>query len=480
MMQFPESKTAVGLWRSLWIWGAAAMLAGVGLFAYIGTYSRYLADDYCDSAMLLHASFFQALSLRYQTISDRYTNFLLVALSDLLGPHNIEVMPILMILVWTVAVIWLVRSVKRSAGWRWSSWLDVYLGASLVFLAILQAPNRFQTIYWRSAMETHFAPLVYLTLFAAFLLTRIHSGGERPPAFWMGPFLMVAAFIGGGFSEPPDAILIVASGLALLAVWVWIQGPRRRVAWSLLAWTLAGGVLALLVMKFSPANSLRLRTPPPGLVTLVSRTLLYTFQFFLDTLTSLPVPTLVAAALPFLLFYGLFAGRPVLSASQRRLLVIALVAVPVLMYILSAASFAPSVYGQSFPEARARFAARVVMTMALISEGACLGTLTAQWKRRWQPVAVSLAMALLAVLPLYPLRSAWQIERDVLPFYRQWASLWDVRESQLLAQKSQGVQDIHLFPLISRDDIKEFDANPSFWVNRCAATYYGVNAITAP
>ncbi len=459
---------------------AATMGAAVINFAYIGVYSRYLADDYCETVLVTRQSFFQALFIRYQTVSDRYSNLMFEALSELLGPHNIQIVPMIMIIGWTIALAWLIYAVKRLAGWQWSWLIDFYLAASLVFFSIFQAPNRFQTFYWRSAMATHFAPLVYLSFYSAIFITQLRRADTHPPAVWVGPIFFVAAFLGGGFSEPPDAMLIVASGLALMAVWIWEKSSRRRTTISLLLWTLGGGLLALLVMKFSPANTLRLGTQPPDLSTLISRTFLNTAQFILDSLLTLPVPTVISVAAPFLVIYILFLDKPCLSPAQRRILGGVMIVLPLLMYTLIAASFAPSIYGQSFPIERARFAGRLVMTIALMLEGGCFGLFFSQWKLRRKTAATTLALVLLSVSLIYPLRAAWIIEKDEVPFYQKWSALWDLRQSQILEQKSQGIQDIQLFPLISIQGVKEFDANPNFWVNRCAADYYGVKSISAP
>lgn len=120
------------------------------------------------------------------------------------------------------------------------------------------------------------------------------------------------------------------------------------------------------------------------------------------------------------------------------------------------------------------------MILALMSEGAFFGLLFANWKHPWQNVATTVSLVLLAISVIYPLRAIWIIDRTEVPFFKQWSSLWDLRESQILEQKSKGVEDIQLFPLISIAGVKEFDASPDYWVNRCAAAYYGVNSISAP
>ena len=453
-------------------------LIALGMLAYLGTFTRYLADDYCDTVLVTGGSVLTALFHRYLTISDRYSNLLFTALAEFVAPRQIQVIPVVMIILWTLALVWLAHEIKRLAQLRWPFLVDLFCGALLAFFPIFEAPNLFQTIYWRSALATHFAPLVYLMAFSAFLLLQIRGSEGMRPAVWLGPLCLLIAFFGGGFSEPPDAMLIVASGLALVAAWIWNKGPTRLSALTLLTWTFSGGLLALAVMIFSPANSFRLGSPPPPIPTLIYRTLLDSLQFVQDSLVTLPLPTLVSIAVPALLLYGLFAAVPAISSKQKRLLLLIIVITPILMYIMIAASFAPSIYGQSYPVERARFAGRFVMTTAALLEGACWGVLFAQWKvRRLQSAFMYMALFLLAVSALYPLRAGWTLLQAKLPYDRQWTSDWDARQAQIFADKAEGMQDLVVSQLPAFEYIKEIDARPHFWVNRCAATFYGVNSI---
>ena len=288
--------------------GVVTMTVALGLFAYLGTFTRFLADDYCDTVTVNSGPILLILIEQYETYTDRFSNFLFIALSEFLFPHNVEILPVIVIFLWTAVLTWLIYETRRIIKWQWHFFLDFFLAALLVFFAILQAPNRFQTFYWRSAMATHFAPLMYLTAFAAFLLMVARRNQDRYPSIWMGFLCLVLSFLGGGFSEPPDAVLIIASALALAAAWVWVKGQFRRPALMLLSWTLAGGLLALIVMALSPGNILgRSQAHRPEFAALVYHTFLYSALFIRDTFLTFPLPTLFSIAIPFFLFYGIFA-----------------------------------------------------------------------------------------------------------------------------------------------------------------------------
>ncbi len=464
------------------LWFATIIVAiSLAMFAYLGTFTRFLADDYCETALVQSGPIIPALVDRYKTISDRYSNLLFEALSEFVFPRNVQAVPVVMLILWTAGMIWLVHEARQLAGLGWPLAVDAFLGCLLAFFPILEAPNRFQTIYWRSGMATHFAPLVYLIAFSALLLLLIRRMEGKRPAAWLGILCLTIAFFGGGFSEPPDAILVVASVLALIAVWFWDKGPRRAAALHLLGWALAGGLLALAVMKFSPANSLRLGTPPPTLGMFISRTAIYPVQFMGDSVHILPLPTLASILIPAVLFYSLFACAPLLPAERQRRMAWIMAAMLVLMYGLVAASFAPSIYGQGYPVERARFAGRLVMTTTAIAEGAFLGVLAAQWRPvHAQALYVNIACFALVLMAIYPLRAAGNILHENLAYARRWSSAWDTRQAEVYAQKAKGVQEIVVAQLPGFEGVKELDTRAKFWVNRCAATFYGVRSISAP
>jgi len=471
-LQSVFSRVALGV-------AAGSMAVALGLFAYLGTFTRYLADDYCETVTVNSGPIFQVVLRWYETASDRFSNLLFIALSEFLFPHNVEILPAIMIILWVFALTWLVYEARRLMSLQWTGWIDFILAAALAFFSILQAPNRFQTIYWRSAMATHFAPLVYLTAFIALLLMLIRRNGSQSPSVWIGFLCLVIAFFGGGFSEPPDAVLIVAAILAIAAIWAGASGKFRRPAFVLLGWTLVGGLLALLVMALSPGNLTRSQVHRPDVVNLVYNTILFAGLFIKDTFLSLPLPTFISVAISLFLFYGIFASSPSPFPATPRALLISMIAMPVLAFALIVAGFAPSVYGQAFPPERARFICRLLMTAALMGESACLGILLGQRRLRWSSTAATVAMVLFALSAFYPLRSAWAVVQNKRPFYTLWSSVWDYRQGRIVADKTKGTVDIVTFKMYSIEGVGELEQDPRAWINVCASSYYGVHSISA-
>jgi len=480
-MSKPTSKSTFSLFPfSIWLTTIFSAFA-LTIYAYLGTFSRHLADDYC-SVDFISTDFFTALWVNYMNVSDRFSNFMLITFSEWVGSRSVAVLPALMLALWVIGIAWLLFEASRFSGQAWDKSIILTLTFLLVFFALLQAPNRFQILYWRSSLAAHFAPLVFMPYLASFILRSITSAAQNPLSYWKYPLVFFIAFIIGGFSEPTVLVMISLLALAVFTTWLWIKRPTRGTALSLLIWSFTGALLALVVMAIAPANAFRLNNAvPPTFPLLISRTFSYGFDFILNSFRTLPLPTLFTALIPFLIFYNLYAPpSPALTLTQRKQALIVLALMPVLSYLLIVASFLPSVYGQSFPVERARFTGQLSLVVGLMIEAVLLGSLSAQYRTRLaETLNLKLVSAiLLAIAALYPLRAASIALADI-PAYRERATMWDAREAQIYLLREQGQTDIMVNQFDGVEGVKEMDVNANHWVNRCAAKYYGLDSIRA-
>lgn len=461
---------------------ALAMLAALiplVLYAYLGTFSRYGSDDYCLSAFFRQDDLGSAMIERYSIASSRYTNILFIGLVDnVFGWRNVAILPGLMIalLVWGLYLF--LKEIGEMSGLGWSRWLVLCLSLLLTYFSIAQAPDLYETLYWRAGMTSHFAPVVLIPFFGVFLLKQIRHAKQRSPSILIQVACFVIPLLIGGLSEPPTALMITVLALAIAAAWWWSDVRYRKSVLMILGWSLLGALIALVVMAVAPANSIRMTTPPPGLVELIKRIITYPVFFIVDTLRTLPLPTLVSILLPALLFYGKYVhSSESLSQETRKRLGLLLILVLLLTYLFIAASFAPSAYGQSYPAARSRFIGRVLLTGAFMLEGALLGTLAAGIKSFQSTSLRGVATVALILLALYPLRTAWRVSAEI-PDYQKYAVGWDEREAEILRMKSEGVRDLTV-RFLSAERTQDLGDHADFRLNRCAAILYGVDSIVA-
>jgi hypothetical protein len=459
--------------------GSLTTFLALALYGYLGIFSRYGSDDYCLSAFFYRqGSFLQLMVERYMTSSSRYTNILFIGMADkLFGWYNVAVLPALMLALFVCGTYLILQEIVRIASLGWSRLLILLLAGLVVYFSVMQAPSLYEILYWRAGMTSHFAPVVFLTFLGAFLLREIRLAAQRPPRLWSLVLCFLGAFVIGGFSEPPLTMLITILILGLAAVWLWDHSPAR---FSLLFWTLAGSILALMVLALAPANSLRLGTPPPGLVELALKTFKYPLEFTADIFRSLYLSTLITFFLPAVLFYVYYSHQePGKFSYKTKWIVLVIIAVSLVAYLLIAASFAPSVYGQSYPVPRARFSGRVILTCALMVNGALIGILAAQirTKGNLSLVLSSLAIIGLMLLTLYPLRTVLRLAADI-PVYQQRAAAWDARDAKIRELRASGVRDLRV-PFLSGELMQDLGDHTGFRLNRCASILYNVNSIQA-
>src|SRR5512142_522090 len=135
--------------------GVVATLAALALYAYLGIFSRYGSDDYCLSAFFYQDHLFNAMIQRYFNASSRYTNILFIGFVDkVFGWYNVAILPALMLSLFVLGLYLFLKEIVDLLEWRWSRWMILFLSLLVVYFSITQAPNLYETLYWRAGMTS--------------------------------------------------------------------------------------------------------------------------------------------------------------------------------------------------------------------------------------------------------------------------------------------------------------------------------------
>ncbi len=461
-------------------------LAYFAVIAYLGSFSRYVADDYCEAVRVNSSSPFSAVIERYSVgtwrSANRYSNILFVGFSERLGENNLQVTITGMIVLWFAGLVWGAREFRKFLKINWSFQTDLFLGLALGFFSMLEAPNLFQTVFWRSSMMTHFAPLVFGSFLFAFFMRQARLSETRSPSWFAYLFLFFATFVIAGFSEPPTATMLTALPLLMLAAWFFAGPSFKQKYLALLGASLAGALLGLVVMLLSPASATVAQEKTLNIFTLLGNSFFFSYLFIVDTLRTLPLPTILSMLIPLLLVWLHRQENSLeLTQSQKRAIPFAILLLPILVWLLIAAGFSPSVYGQGFPVERMRFLARSLIIAAAMLEGALFGLSLSRLRVKtnpglWQWVVAALLTALAVI---YPLRAAVNMYSANASEYRHRAELWDLRNAYILRHAALAEKEVVIPSFSGVFHVKEIDNNPEHWVNVCAANYYGVESIRA-
>lgn len=463
---------------------STALAAGLFVFAYLGIFSRYGADDYCFSRTIFKSdNIIQATSTWYLNTSNRYTTMLLVGISEWFGRSAISFLPMLAIFLWLVTLTWTLSHVSRKLKFPYPVLSGFVLASAIIFFSILQAPNRYQSLYWRSGMVTYFTPLIAFSYLTGLILTETWRNKPRSTASWIAilAWIWLGFFFAGGLSETTLAIQGGALGLSIIAVWFLAAKDQRKKALPMLTTALIASIIALVVVFTAPANTLRIEAfgPSPALTDVFLYSLIFAWDFIRETFRSLPTPTMMSLFAALSLGLGLWVEKT--PFSSRKTFVLSLIAVPLITYLLIFFSMLPSMYGQhSYPGARSLMATRSIMVTGLLGLGLLIG-LGLRMQISNQPINKKLSSftaLLLFLSSAYPLYATRQTVMPLISMYSSHAGQWDQRDALIRQAVEQGDTDLVVTQIDTIDGVQEYKEHN--WVSRCAAEFYGLNTLSAP
>ena len=471
----------------LFILGALSACVPLAVYAYLGSFSRYLADDYCASTYLFTSqNIFEATWRAYFLWANSYSRLMFGQLIEFGGVDGLRVMAGMTILIWVILLAWMFSEIGKllriqipQAGYAW-------LACMAIFLSLYQAPALYQILYWRTGLIPYTLPLLWFVAIAAYFLRYVEKPYERSRARWAGIIFVLLVFVAGGLSETTSGLQVGAMFVAVLLAWWTKPLHQRKDALNFLLAGLVTALIAISIMVISPGTSNRLNrimTNPPiyNPVALSGDVILYTSQFLLDAAKSYPLLVLIVISVSFgIVFLALSVSQQNLSSIPASYLRTALLVIPVVIFIVIGFSYAPSAFVRTFPAARARFASHFVLMLGLMIEGGVLGILAAKVRSgvslNWVRIAVALLLVTLIIHPIHATPRAYALRYE----YQTFADQWDARDALIQQAVANGETDLIVVQLDAPGGIGEYKHNPKDWINRCVSRFYGLNSIIAP
>jgi hypothetical protein len=463
-------------------------VVGILSAAYMGTFMRLSGDDYCYGAEVNRWGFWRAQIVSYvgqpPYHGDRYSLTFVSGVLSMIGDKASAALPAVSLGLWLGGMTWTMAQLARMIGLRRVVPDALYVAGAVVFLTVYQAPDRVQSVYWRSGNVPYLLPMAVDWILLGLILRQSRAPAASFPSL-AGTFLL--AFVVAGFSEAGAAMQSAWLSLALVGLLGFrsrIPGESRGVLRGLgAAW--AGAGLGIVVMVVSPFTQLglELHGEHPALLEVLVRSARSSVFFVRETLEGLPTPTVLTFVLGVAL--GVSGAVETNFSVQRswRLLLVVGGATALAVLACQAAVVVPSLYAyDALPDQRTMIQARQALVLGWLSLGVVCGLLVGALarSRRW---AAAAALGMCVVLQLafaaYVLRGAGNI-RIELPAYRSWATAWDRRDELIQQAIEEGRQDLrvpeidHIVPMVS-----ELQRDPTYWYNDCAAAFYKVRSITA-
>lgn len=457
------------------VFGLVIFLTGLSLFAYLGYFNRYWADDWCYNADFKNLGFFETMRGYFYNVAytpSRYSVTIFAGAIQAFETLGLQWMTLLTILLWVAGLAYLFYNVAAMAGYRLSKWLVIFCSSVVVYFSIYLSPHIYQSLYWRTGMLTYTTPLVFLPWI--FVLITEQSKREKPAALLTGLSFFLA-LLGGGFSEASCTVLVSALGLYTFMAAI---GHRRKRAWAvktlapaLLA--LTGALIAMALLAFAPTTQIRSERygEPAGLVELAVLLYQFTYAFFALSIKDYQNILLVLMSV----FSG-YVFFPAIKVERPAKILLLAAVVGILAVFLVSASLAPSAYVEKgLPAARTMIIPRFIAVTGFVVASWLGGlALHEMFAPRWLESLVPLLLLASFAFPLYTLR----VTAEKIPVYALRSQEWDSRDAAIRAALASGEERVDVFAIdgLPVRGIRDLDppGKGGFWVTRCAMGYYDI------
>lgn len=458
-----------------------ALISGIAAFIVLGTQTRYITDDYCYAAKLNQEGFFNSQINSYfgsvPYSGNRYSLTFFVDLFDLLGIQFLPFIPMILIILFLCGLFWLFRqflSNHPTAGIN-SSLVIFIIATVIAFTTLNLAPNQFQVIIWMNGSFTYFLPII-----ANIWLMNFYLVASRQTSLLHFVWLCLLSFICAGFSEIVAVVQVILWFFILINNFFHRKEKKEYFYRSILIFLFS--CLAILILILCPYNLERQMNKglPNSIMNIITYGPVFAFDFIKITLHSFPTPIIILFGFALLIPY-LFLNSLVLFSEKNdfiKTLIILLCTICLLGFILIWVSMLPTLYAyRSYPDPRGLFPATFILILTDFAIGLSLGFAL-------QPILAKIKVGI--ILPnllifcffIYFFHAAFSIFEE-FPKYASRAQLWDKRHAIILSMKDKGEKNLIVPALDSFYKMVELQDYPGFWVNVCAAKWYGVDSISA-
>ncbi len=444
--------------------------------AYLGSMSRFLADDYCVAYYANRFGFLRSIWYWYINWSGSFSTSMADWLLVIIRSNGIPFVAPVVIILWLVVTIFAIYLfLPRASSHTLRAASAVMLSATTIFAILLISPDVPQSLYWWTGMRAYTLPLIVSTLYAGLYqwLCRIPKKGN---VFLWSILGFGIIFVNGGFSEtftPVQFVFFVSVMVLALRTKKldFREGPFR----FLLA-GLFGSFISLIVMVAAPGNAVRQSyfKPPPGLLGILR----ISFDAFLAFLINLLKYPALASGMLGLLAASIWIGSRFRLASKIKTWLIPVIVVVGLGFAFGC--FIPAAWGlSSAPPPRNLIIPSFFLTVSWMLAGfLCgiwFGSLSISPSRFGVQTILLLSSFLLLgysglsnTFHLYSTRKA----------HMDYASKWTMVNRQIIQARQAGNTVVHIPSMDSWTSLDKPNNNPKFWLNQCYSKYYGIQVLS--
>ncbi len=458
--------------------------------AYVGSFSRFVADDFSSAALTVEKGILGATRDWYINWSGRYSASFFDSLAGYTGPSIMKfAVGISLLLLISGMVLFSTRILQGSN--RQNVLTGLFLSSLVLTSAFFIAPDLPQSLYWGQGMRSLILPLIPLFFILAIL---IPIDGNKNRIIKTDRLIAAAllSFIAGGFGETYVAIQTTIFGLIILRLI--IQEPFGFSKRNLLAPSAAflSSIAAMVVTVLAPGNRVRQTyfPLPPSPVALASITFESMGKFFDAILRSpegvLCITFITLSALACGCLYAASCNYAKTNPNKQ----ISIDRIPAILFLFITAcsffllifvSFLPSAYAMSTtPPPRTLVLPALILCLALATLGFMAGSLAGRslisenlfrvFRNNWVSLFTAVILA----------ACSFQVTARILtvvPDFRFFAERFDRADQLIREAKSAGEISVTVPEVHNHFGLSDYGEGTTYWLDDAVDRYYGLRVI---
>ena len=448
------------------------------LFSYIGTFSRFMADDFCSINDARRFKMLRYIWHWYNNWGGRYSAIATDDLLSYIGAMGVRFVPFVILLLCVIgASLMCHKLLQKTVSKDISIWLSISQGISLVYAIVSVSPDVQTVLYWWNGMRTYVPPFISTTFHLACLFWAMDKLSTRRSIVLACLFSFLLALFSGGYNETFTTVqFLFFAGLTGLYLFDRRLRSDNRLLSLLSAATLGSG-LALTIMAVSPGAARRMTffPPRPDFLSMIEITTMGYLDYLMEIFSS---PEKVTALLG-VAFAALWIGaQSKEKTSTGRWIILAIIVV----FLLSFASLLPSVYGLSTMPAPRTF---IVPTYVIVLGFGYIGLMAGKWVST-APNLLALPytkVGLLLCAVVLISFSSWANAQNLYEdrgIYSSFAEQWDQVDAMIKQAKLKGEESITIPPMGGWANLDRPNTNPKFWATACYSEYYEIQVLGPP
>ncbi len=461
-------------------------LVPLSAHAYMGSFSRFVADDFSSATLAVNKGILSATIDWYVNWSGRFSASFFDSVMGYLPPSAMmweTGLALFLLLLGCALSVWQLIE-PRSRIDRFS--LAVMIPAVILTGGFALAPDLPQALYWGQGMRSLIFPLVPASFITASLIFLARTNSIRI-SYYVTALIGVLAFIAGGFGETYVVLQITAIGLISLVVVFLLPKQYRDRLLPALILSLIFSIVSMLLIIAAPGNSVRQTyfPPTPGLFQLIQISFVSLIDYFTKILDGMGVVIcLLIFTSGFLLskclcaFYNnneitTYPEGYIYFSSKFRVFF----TVMMTHFLVFFASFVPAAYGMSTsPPDRTLVLPSLILANLLAALGILAGLYVQKSSTGKYGYPLSTRWTVFVLFSL----ACWWITAGILApvdDYRFFANRFDRADRIIREAKAAGLSSVEVPEVHNHFGLSDYGAGTTYWLDNAVNSYYGIEVI---